>query len=244
MLPKIDVPIYELKLLSTGKKIKYRPFTVKEEKIFLMAQESNDVKAIIDATKQVINNCVLQDLDLDELPMFDVENIFLQLRAKSIGEVVNLKYRCNNKIFDEEKKEEKNCNTVVEIDVKIDDIIPKFEKTEKNKIEITDKLGVMMKYPSMKIVEGYDQDDNNKLIIETIVKCIDYIYDAENVYYAKDTKHEELVEFVESMQTKDLQKFKEFFETIPKIEKNITFKCPKCKYEEDVHVEGIESFFG
>jgi hypothetical protein len=243
MLPKIDVPIYDLTLLSTGKKIKYRPFTVKEEKIFLMAQQSDDVKTIVDATKQVINNCVLEDIDFDELPMFDIENIFLQLRAKSIGEVVNLKYRCNNKLIDEETKEEKNCNTIVEIDVKIDDIIPKLEKTDTNKIEITENLGIVMKYPSLKILELYDKKDNSDVVLESLISCIDYIYDKENIYYKKDIKEEELVEFVESMQTKDLQKFKDFFEKIPKIQKDIKFKCPKCKYEEDVHVEGIESFF-
>ncbi len=243
MLPKIDVPIYELTLLSTGKKIKYRPFTVKEEKIFLMAQQSDDVKTIVDATKQVINNCVLEDIDLDELPMFDIENIFLQLRAKSIGEVVNLKYRCNNKLIDEETKEEKNCNTIVEIDVKIDDIIPKSDKNENNKIEITENLGVVMKYPSIKTLELYDKNDDGEIAIKTLINCIDYVYDKENIYYSKDVKEEELVEFIESMQTKDLQKFKDFFEKIPKIQKDIRFKCPKCNYEEDVHVEGIESFF-
>jgi len=139
MLPKIDVPIYDLKLLSTGKKIRFRPFTVKEEKLFLMAAEAGDLKSITDTVKQVINNCVLDELDIDELPLFDIEQIFLQLRSKSVGELVNLKYRCNNLIKDE-SEEEKKCNTVVEIDVNINDIIPEFEKTDKNKIEITENL--------------------------------------------------------------------------------------------------------
>lgn len=244
MLPKIDVPVYDLKLLSSGKKIKFRPFTVKEEKLFLMAAEAGDVKSIVDATKQVINNCILSDVDIDDLPLFEIENIFLQLRAKSIGEVVNLRYRCNNKIFNEEMKEEKNCNTVVEIDVNISDILPKFDKEKQNnKIEITDSIGVVLKYPNLKTVEDYDGEEGDENILETIVSCIEYVYDKDNIYYAKDTKKEELIEFVESMQTKDLEKFKEFFETVPKIEKNVHFKCNKCGYEEDVLVEGIESFF-
>jgi hypothetical protein len=243
MLPKIDVPIYELKLLSTGEKIKFRPFTVKEEKLFLMASESSDTKTIIDATKQVINNCVLSEINVDELPIFDIEQIFLQLRAKSIGEVVNLRYRCNNKIFDQETKEEKSCNAVVEIDVKIDDILPKTENKENKKIEITENMGVVLKYPNLKVFENYDEEDETKTIMETIVNCIDYVYDKENVYHAKDSTKEELIEFVESMQTKDLEKFKDFFDNVPKIQKNINFKCPKCNYTEEVLVEGLESFF-
>jgi hypothetical protein len=242
MLPKIDVPIYDLKLLSTGEKIRFRPFTVKEEKLFLMAAEAGDLKSITDTVKQVINNCVLDKLDIDELPLFDIEQIFLQLRSKSIGELVNLKYRCNNLIKDE-SEEEKKCNTVVEIDVNINDIIPEFEKTDKNKIEITENLGVVMKYPNFKIFESFDSEDETESILNTIINCIDYIYDKETLYYAKDSTKEELSEFVESLQTKDLHKFKEFFDTTPKLRKNISFKCPKCSYEEDVLVEGIESFF-
>ncbi len=242
MLPKIDVPIYDLKLLSTGKKIRFRPFTVKEEKLFLMAAEAGDLKSITDTVKQVINNCVLDELDIDELPLFDIEQIFLQLRSKSVGELVNLKYRCNNLIKDE-SEEEKKCNTVVEIDVNINDIIPEFEKTDKNKIEITENLGVVMKYPNFKVFESLDGENETESILNTIISCIDYIYDKETLYYAKDSTKEELSEFVESLQTKDLQKFKEFFDTTPKLRKNINFKCPKCSYEENVLVEGIESFF-
>jgi hypothetical protein len=243
MLPKIDVPVYELKLLSSGKKIKFRPFTVKEEKLFLMAAESNEIKSIIDTTKQVINNCVIEDIEIDELPIFDIEHIFLQLRSKSIGEIVNLRYRCNNKVLDDETKEEKNCNNVVEIDVNINDLTPSFEKKDNNKIEITEKMGIVMKYPNFKLLENFNEQNDTENVIETIINCIDYVYDSENIYYAKDVTKEELIEFVESMQTKDLEKFKEFFDSAPKIQKNIKFKCPKCKYEEDVLVEGLESFF-
>jgi hypothetical protein len=244
MLPKIDVPIYELNLISSGEKIKYRPFTVKEEKIFLMAQESSDVKTIIEATKQVINNCVLNEIDIDNLPIFDIEFIFLNLRAKSIGEVVNLKYKCNNKILDEETKEEKSCNAIVDVDLNLNEIIPSKNENHNNKIEITDSMGVVMKYPNIKILEKYDQKNEAESIIETIINCIYYIYDKENIFYIKDVNREEVVEFIDSMQTKDLQKFKDFFESLPKLQKELSFKCHKCKYEENVLVEGIESFFG
>lgn len=241
MLPKIDVPVYDLKLLSTGKKVKFRPFTVKEEKLFLMAAEANDAKTVTETIKQIINNCLLDKVDVEELPLFDIEQIFVQLRAKSVGEIVNLKYRCNNKIFDEESKEEKNCNTVVEIDVDLNDIVPKEKVKNESKIEITDDLGIVMKYPSLKILSNYEDDESS--VLDTIISCIDYIYDKDEMYYAKDSTKEELVEFVESMQTKDLQKLKEFFDTTPKMRKNVHFKCPKCNYEEDVLIEGLESFF-
>ncbi len=241
MLPKIDVPVYDLKLLSTGKKVKFRPFTVKEEKLFLMAAEANDAKTVTETIKQIINNCLLDKVDVDELPLFDIEQIFIQLRAKSVGEIVNLKYRCNNKILDQETKEEKNCNTVVEIDVDLNEIVPKEGIKKENKIEITENLGLVMKYPSLKVLADYDDEESS--VLNTIISCIDYIYDKEQIYYAKDTTKEELMEFVESMQTKDLQKMKEFFDNTPKMKKNIHFKCPKCSYEEDVLVEGLESFF-
>lgn len=243
MLPKIDVPIYELKLLSSGKSLKFRPFTVKEEKLFLMAAEADDIKSVIDTTKQVINNCVLDEIDIDELPIFDIEYIFLQLRSKSIGEVVNLKYRCNNKIFDEGTTEEKQCKTIVEIDVNLNELIPIFEKKETNRVEITEKMGIVLKYPNFKLLENFSDENTPESIIETIINCINYIYDSENIYYSKDFSKEELTEFVESMQTKDLEKFKEFFDSAPKIQKTIKFVCPKCRYEEDVLVEGLESFF-
>ena len=104
-------------------------------------------------------------------------------------------------------------------------------------------MGVVLKYPNFKLLEKYNGENTSDSIIETIICCIDYVYDAENVYYSKDVSKEELIEFVESMQTKDLEKFKEFFDSAPKIQKNVSFKCPKCKYEEDVLVEGLESFF-
>lgn len=243
MLPKIEVPIYDLNLLSTGQKVKFRPFTVKEEKLFLMAAEANDAKSIIDTVKQIVNNCLIDKINVDELPIFDIENIFINLRSKSVGEIVNLRYKCNNKIQDVETKEEKTCNNLVEVDVNLNEIISKEKLKKDNKIEITENLGIVMNYPSLKILSTWDGNDENSSILETVVSCIDFIYDKENIYYAKDTPKEELVEFIESMQTKDLDKIKDFFDSAPKLRTNIHFKCPKCNYEENVLVEGLESFF-
>lgn len=241
-LPKIDVPIYNVSLLSTGKSVRFRPFTVKEEKLFLMTNETEDVKAILDTTKQVLNNCVLDDIDIENLPMFDIENLFLNVRARSVGEVVNLKYKCNNTVKNENGEENK-CNNLVDIEVNVLDIKPTENKNHSKKIVISENIGIVMKYPSFKLFEKVDLSDNVDSVLEMALNCIDYIYDKDSVYYAKDTPKEELIEFVESLQSKDLEKIKDFFITMPKLKKDIHFKCKKCNYEEDISVEGLESFF-
>ena len=242
-LPKIDVPIYDVKLISTGKKVRFRPFTVKEEKLFLMASESSDSESIITAITQVLNNCVLDDVDIESLPLFDVEYLFLNLRARSISEVVNLKYKCNNKVTNEEG-DEKKCNNEVQLDVNILEIEPQNNPIHTSKIELSSNLGIVMKYPKMSFMNNMDSKDEFDAILDIIIDCIDYIYDEDNVYYAKDTDRKELVEFVESLQSKDLDKIKQFFDTMPKLKKKMDFKCNKCGYHENIELEGIQSFFG
>lgn len=242
-LPKIDVPIYDVKLISTGKKVRFRPFTVKEEKLFLMASESNDAESIITAITQVLNNCVLDDIDIESLPLFDVEYLFLNLRARSISEVVNLKYKCNNKVTDEEGNEKK-CNNEVQLDVNILEVEPQNNPLHTNKIELNNNLGIVMKYPKMSFMNNMDNKDEFDAILEIIIDCIDYIYDEDNVYYAKDTDRKELVDFIDSLQSKDLDKIKQFFDTMPKLKKQMEFKCNKCGYHENIELEGIQSFFG
>ena len=243
MLPKIDVPIYNVKLLSTGKSLRFRPFTVKEEKLFLMANEGEDLTTVVDTIKQILNNCLLDEFDIDSLPLFDIEHLFLNIRARSIGEVVNLKYKCNNDVLDEETKEEKKCNNIVQIDLNVLDIQPKKQEGHTNKIEITEKLGVVMKYPNFETLKKFKDVEEADSIIKMTVSCIEYVYDADKIYYAKDTTEEELVEFVESMQSKDLEKIKTFFDTMPKVKKDVDFKCDKCGHEEKIEVEGIQNFF-
>jgi hypothetical protein len=242
MLPKIDVPIYTIKLLSNKKELRFRPFSVKEEKLFLMANESDDVDAVVDTVKQILNNCILDEVDIESLPMFDLEYLFLNIRARSISEIVDLKYKCNNKVTTEEG-EEKTCGNIVEIQLNVLEIQPELNKLHSNKIEITDSLGLMMKYPNLNTLKQFDLDNEADSIINMTVSCIDFIYDKDNVYYAKDSTKEELVEFLESMQTKDLEKIKTFYETMPKMKKNIHFHCKKCGHEEDIEVEGIQNFF-
>jgi hypothetical protein len=243
MLPKIDVPIYEVKLISSGKKLRFRPFTVKEEKLFLMANEAEDVDSVLDVIKQVINNCLLDEFDIDTLPMFDIEYIFLNIRARSISEVLNLKYKCNNTIPKEGEIEEHKCNNLVEIDLNVLDIQPEKQESHTNKVEITENMGVVMKYPSFQILKEFDVDNEAESIVNMTAGCIDYIYDKDQIYYAKDNTIEELIDFLESMQSKDLEKIKLFFDTMPKMKKTLHFKCNKCEHEEDIELEGIQSFF-
>jgi len=243
MLPKIDVPIYETTLISTGKTIKFRPFLVKEQKLFMMAAQSDNSKDVIDAIRQVLTNCILDtEVDVNTLPSFDLEYLFMHLRARSVGEVVNLRYVCNNKVKDE-KGEEKDCGGLVKIDINLTEIEPTKNPEHSNKVELSKNLGIVMKYPNFNIVNNLNIKSEVDML-NVIIECIDYIYDKDNIYYAKDTDKKELMDFIENMQQTDLAKIQKFFETMPKIIKKFDFKCPKCSYKEEMDIEGIQSFFG
>jgi hypothetical protein len=242
MLPKLDVPIYDLTLPLLKKKIQIRPFLVKEEKILLIANESEDELTILSAIKQIVNNCCLtEDIDVELLPISDLEFVFFNLRARSISEVVELRYKCNNKIHVGE--EEKVCGNMVEFDVNILDIKPEIPENHTNKIELTPTMGVVMKYPNFKILNTISATSESEILMETTLSCIDYIYDEDEIYYAKDVKKEELTDFLESMNRAQFLKLQEFFETIPKISKEVDFHCKKCGYEEKILLEGIQNFF-
>lgn len=237
-LPKLDVPIYETNLISNGKTIKFRPFLVKEQKLFLMATQSDDMGDAIQTIKQVLNNCILtEDINVEDLSTFDLEYLFLQLRSKSVGEVVNLRYTCNNDIVGEKK-----CGGIVKFDLNLQDIKPDTQPNHTNKIQITPKLGIVMKYPTFKMLQQNKNIDDID-VLEMIVDCVDYIYDENEIYYAKDSTKQELTEFIESMQKEDFEKIEEFFNTMPKLRKDLDFKCPKCGYQEVITIEGIQNFF-
>lgn len=244
-LPRIEAPTFDVKLISTGKNIKLRPFLVKEQKLFLMASESKDTNEVVDVIRQVLRNCIqTEGIDVDKLPTFDIENLFLQLRAKSVGEIVELKFKCNNDVTND-KGESVKCNNLVSFKVNLLDVKPTINKKHSAKIQLTPKLGVMMKYPTIELVNSFESDKNQvDATIDLIAKCIEYIYDEETIYYAKDTSEEELIDFIENLSQDDLEKIKDFFETSPKIEKTMEFKCSKCGYTEDIKVEGIQNFFG
>jgi DNA-directed RNA polymerase subunit M/transcription elongation factor TFIIS len=240
-LPKIDVPLFEINLPLSKKKIKYRPFLVKEEKLLLMAMESGEENTILESIKQIVNNCSLDSLDVDTLPISDLEYFFLQLRAKSVGEVVELQYKCNNTVKDE-GGEEKPCGNVVTFDLNITDVVPTSEN-HSNKIELGAELGMIMNYPNFSMIEKKESDSDIDKIMDIIVKCIDCIYDKDTMYYKKDVSTEELKEFVESLTQTQFASIQKFFETIPALKKNVAFKCTKCGYEEEITIQGIQNFF-
>lgn len=241
-LPKLDVPIFTVDLPLTKTKLRYRPFLVKEEKLLLIAVESDDEQTIMDSIKQIINNCCLDEIDTDSLPITDLEYFFLHLRARSIGEIVDLQYRCNNKVKDEEGQEVE-CGNNVKIKVNVLEIHPTFNEKHTNKVELTKNLGIVMKYPNFALINKVKSTNDVEQILNIVMNCVDYIYDADSIYYRKDISDEELSEFVGNLTQKQFAKVQEFFETLPAIKKELDFKCNKCGYQEKIMVEGIQNFF-
>jgi hypothetical protein len=243
-LPKIDVPIYELKLLSSKQKIKFRPFLVKEQKLFLMNNEDDDTNSTVNVIRQVLKNCVLTEIDIDNLPVFDLEYLFVNLRARSVSEVVELKYRCNNTIKNGDEKEDSVCGTVNDISFNLLEIKPATSTDHDNKISITDKMGIVMKYPTFEVMQKAQGKSENEMILDLIYSSIDYVWDEDEIYYAKDQSKDEIIEFVDNLQQKTLEKMQKFFETMPKMKKDIEYKCKKCGYNENITIQGIQNFFG
>lgn len=241
-LPKINTPSYELFLPLSKKTIKYRPFLVKEEKILLIARESNDESMIINAIKQIINNCCLTKLDIEKLPILDLEYLFLNLRAKSVGEIVELQYKCNNNI-EKETGEVIKCGHVSPIIINLLEISPKFMENHSNKIELDENIGIVMKYPVFNTLKNVSENKIETLLF-IIYDSIDYIYDNEEIYYSKDISTNEIADFVGNLNSTQFNKIKMFFDTMPKLFKEVNFSCKKCGYKEIIKIEGIQSFFG
>lgn len=243
-LPKIDVPTYELELISNKKKIKFRPFLVKEQKLFLMASESSEINDTVNAIRQIIKNCILTEIDVDSLPVFDLEYLFLNMRARSVSEVVNLKYQCNNTIIDKETQEEKKCGMINELNVNLLEIKPEVNNPISNKIQLTENVGICMKFPTFEMTQKLLGKSETEMISEILYDCVDYIYDKETVYYTKDIDRQELIDFIDGLQQKEMNKIQNFFDGMPKISKKINYECKKCNYHEEITLEGLQNFFG
>ena len=243
-LPKITTPIYELKIPSTGQKVKYRPFLVKEEKILLMAIEDGSVTAMSKAMNNIISDCTEGEIKIKDLAPFDIEYFFLQLRGKSVGDTVELTLRKPVNLTCGEKLED--CQEICEIKIDINDISVDSSEIKDSKIELTDTIGVKLNYPQFEVIQkftGIDEDTTPQHIFELINECIEYIWDGEEIYKAKDSTKKEINEFVESLSTAQFQKIREFFDGMPKLRHVITWKCPKCDKEAPQVLEGIDSFF-
>ena len=234
-LPKLTTPTYELEVPSTDEKIKYRPFLVKEEKILLIAMESGEQESIVTAIKDIVTECTYGKVDLGSLPMFDVEYIFLQIRSKSVGEVSTLKLLCPD-----------DKETYVNVDVDLSEVMVHVDKGHNPKIELTKEMGMIMTYPtidSLNDVGGSDINASNML--DVISSCVLQIYDkkGEEVFDAKDQTKQELVEFVEQLNTKQFEEVQKFFDTMPKLRHTIEVENPKTKVKSKIVLQGLNDFF-
>ena len=237
-LPKIATPTYSMVLPSLEKEINYRPFLVKEEKLLVLALESEDTKQITTAIKAVLKSCVLtKGIKVESLPTFDIEFLFLNIRGKSVGEQIDVNVICP----DDEK-------TSVKVVIDLDDI--KVQKTEShtNKVQLDKNLMMELKYPSLDefIKNNFDFKDENAMeqSFKLIASCIDKIYNEEKVWVAGDCTKKEITEFLESMNSQQFKKIEEFFTTMPKLSHTIKVKNPETKVESEVVLEGLASFFG
>ena len=234
-LPKLTTPTYELEIPSTDEKIKYRPFLVKEEKILMMAMESKATADITQAVKDIVSECTFNKVKIDDMPMFDVEYIFLQIRAKSVGEVSKLKLLCQD-----DKK------TYAEIELNLNDVKVQVGEDHTNKIELDNGMGMIMTYPTIdSFKDSGIRDINANNMLEVISGCVLQIYeeDGKKTYDSKDQTKKELIDFIEQLNTKQFKLVQKFFETMPKLKHEITITNPKTKKENKVTLTGLNDFF-
>ena len=234
-LPKINTPEYTLVIPSTDEEIKYRPFLVKEEKILLVAQETGTDKATYEAIRTIINSCTLNHIDVDKLPLFDMEYIFLNIRAKSVGEVAKLKVKCPD---DEE--------TEVEVEVDLTKIKVEMDEKHDARIKLTDDIGVLMAYPSFGTISQQsdikDGSDTEQLF-DMISGCIYQIWHGEETYDAMDYSDKDLKEFLDSLNHEQFEKLQTFFETMPSLKQDIEVTNPKTNVTSTLTLQGLNSFF-
>jgi hypothetical protein len=248
-LPKIDLPIFELKLVSHPTPIKFRPFLVKEEKLLLMALQSDEEDTIFKTIKQIINNCLVDQIDIDNLPIFDIEYLFLNLRARSVGENVETYFICRN-IVGKEKNEQgdevdSECKNMMPVTINVLDIKPPISDLSP-KIYITNKIGIVLKFPTLKsfkpIGDMVSVTDNNK-VFDMIYECTEYIFDNDGMYYANETPKEEFNQFLESLTQEQFDRITAFFENLPKIQHDVETTCQRCGFDHKLHMEGLTDFF-
>ena len=235
-LPKIVTPSYELTLPSNGKKISYRPFLVKEEKILILAIESDSLKEISRSIKDILKNCILtKGVKVDELPTFDIEYLFLNIRSRSIGESIELVVTCPD-----------DGETKVNTTIYIDEIEVKKNKEHSTDIKIDDTYTMRMKYPSLDefIDENFNFEGQSDNSFDIIASCIDMVFSEDEAWEAKDCTKKELIEFVEQMNSSQFKEIEKFFDTMPQLSHQIQVQNPKTKVKSTVTLEGLASFFG
>ena len=234
-LPKIETPTYELTLPSQDIKVKYRPFLVKEEKILLMALESQKSDEIFQATKQIVSSCTFNALKVEELPTFDLEYIFLQIRAKSVGETTKFKVLCPD-----DKK------TYADVEVDLTKVNVEVDDKHTNKLVVDEKrnLGVVLKYPTMNVLKsGTMENPTTEQIFDVLTECVDHIYEGDKIYPAKDSTPQEIKEFFEGLSQDSFVKIKSFFDTMPRLRHEVEVTNPVTKVKSKVVLSGLNDFF-
>jgi|TARA_B100000519_G_C14119954_1_gene379965 hypothetical protein len=231
-LPKLDTPIHTLVLPSTGQEIKYRPFLVKEQKLLMMAQESEEDDQMYHIMSNIVRACTFDKVDADTVPLFDIEYVFLKLRAKSVGETAKLRVMCP----DDEK-------TYTELEVNLDNIDVQMTENHTNIVELSDKVKIIMKYPQLKDMKMIGADLQGVEQVFSILKyCIHEVHDGEKVYNRIDVTEKDIEDFIESFSTTQLESVINFFDTMPKLRHTMTITNPKTKVKSDIVLEGLQSF--
>ena len=230
-LPKLNTPTHQLELPSTGEKIKYRPFLVKEQKLLMFAQESDDENAIAETILNIIESCTEGEINAKMLPVFDIEYIFLQLRAKSVGETANIKVKCPD-----------DDSTYVDKTIKLDEIHVQMTADHTNIVNLTDNIKMVLTYPIMSDMKGVDFNDGISGTFNLISKCISEIHDGETIHNRVDMTDQELDEFIDTLDTQQFENIMEFFNTMPKLRHIISVTNPKTKKKGEVVLEGLDSF--
>lgn len=231
-LPVIETPVYDVIVPSTQKKIKFRPFLVKEQKILLIALDSDDTQEINRAIKEVVNSCTFNKLDIENLASFDSDYLFMKIRSKSVGEEIQLSVRCSK------------CDDQNDYSMNIDTLQIVRNENHTNTIQLTDSIGVVMRYPTMDEISNLRANYNIETISNIIAACIESIYDAEEVYKSSDSSITERVEWLEQLNQDQYDKLEQFFNTAPYLNTKIEFDCKKCSHHNNISVEGIADFFG
>jgi hypothetical protein len=242
-LPQLTTPTFDLELPSTKEKVKFRPFLVKEEKVFLIAMESRDENDILNAVRTTLKNCIMTEgIDVESLPSFDIEYLFLNIRGKSVGEIIDLQVRHP----DEKNSKGEECKHLEDIKININDIKVTYpEGHEKNILLSPEKnIGLVMKYPTVAVLELFKTNDNEvKQLFEMVISCIDKIWEGDNVYESTEYTRDEMSSFLESCTNKQFEQINEFFVTMPSLKHNISYICSSCKDTNSIDLEGLQDFF-
>ena len=241
-LPVLNAPTHELTLTSTGETIQFRPFLVKEEKLLLMALESGDDKEMMRAMRQIISGCVMNEVSIDKLPLFNIQYLFLNIRSESVGQTSQLRFKHPDDI----NSKGETCTHIQDIEINLKEIKPEAVEGHTKKIDLTDDVGVTMIYPGFdmydKIVKLQDESALD-VIFDIISASIEMIYKGEEVFYAEDHTKEELIDFLNSLSSIQFNKIRNFFQTMPYLRHEFDYTCEKCGCKEHVTLAGIEDFF-